>query len=126
MQSVEIKNTLAINDLENLLSKFGESHTLNLTSDVAVTSVSDGREPIPGSICFVENITNLIKVSDVIYIVPELVSGISCIVVDDPRAFFIKLLEIPIVYLKERYAILLIDKIDNFDLPKFFISEKAK
>lgn len=94
MGSVSIKRALAIDDLKALLGEIDANYDLNIVGDIAITSVSDGRAPVAGSICFVEDIEKLIKRSDVTYIVPALVIGFSCIIVGDPRSLFIKLLEI--------------------------------
>jgi acetyltransferase-like isoleucine patch superfamily enzyme len=94
MQGVGLKNTLTIDSIEIILSEINVNYTLNIISDLAITSVSDGRSPVSASICFVEDITNLIKMSGVLYIVPEIISDVSCIVADDPRNLFIKFLEI--------------------------------
>ncbi|MBV1916143.1 MAG: hypothetical protein KUG72_12205 [Pseudomonadales bacterium] len=93
MEDIEIGISLTIEKFRILLSETEVDYALNLVSDMTITSISDGRSPISGSICFIEDSALLTKMSDVVYILKKSVPGISCVVTDEPRSFFIKLLE---------------------------------
>lgn len=92
MYAVELKSALTKDNIENILSDINVNFELKIVSAINITSISDGRMPVSGSICYVESIDGLIKKNDVIYILSELVTDVSCVVVDDPRSVFIKLL----------------------------------
>lgn len=66
---------------------------LHLHEDLKIDQITDGRDAEPNSVCFLENIDSVELVDDVLYIVPEFLDNMPCIVTSDPRYVFIKMLE---------------------------------
>jgi len=92
MFAVEIRQALGVVDLVDLIKQQNSEYSLSDISEFSIKFISDGRSPLPNSVCFVESVAEIKPVKNVFYIAPEAILNATCIVVNDPRYAFIKLL----------------------------------
>ncbi len=91
---VTVKQPLSYEDLKTILASSSENETYELfvAPDICVEYIADGRAPLANSVCFLEQVDNVEQRQDVLYILPEKIANVSCIIATDPRSLFIKLL----------------------------------
>lgn len=94
MDSIEFKQAYTFAKLAQDLTQLGIDYSFQVVTEFQITRIADGRNPVTHSLCFAEDSALISAKIPAIYILPAKVPAITCIVVADPRAVFIKLLAV--------------------------------
>jgi UDP-3-O-[3-hydroxymyristoyl] glucosamine N-acyltransferase len=96
--SVDLIRPVSVAELEDFLESVAVEATLHACNLLGVAGISDGRAPKEGTICFVEDPSEVKFIPSVIYITVEAIENQPSVVTFDPRYVFIKFLE----YIKKK------------------------
>jgi len=92
MFSVDLKKLYTASVLQGVLQELNVANVLTSDESFEITAISDGRKPLINSFCFLESLDNIVPKKNVLYIAPMPLDGACCLIVEDPRYAFIKLL----------------------------------
>ncbi len=96
MSYAAFKKTLLLSELEEILNRIDESFKI-ISKDVVndyIIGISDGRSPCNKTICFVEKVSCIQAVKNVVYLTATELPNAINIITNDPRSLFIKFLNI--------------------------------
>ncbi len=94
MDGIEFKQAYTFAKLAQDLTQLNINYSLHIATEFEIISIADGRNPVNHSLCFAENAELISQNIAAIYILPAKVPAVTCVVVADPRAVFIKLLAV--------------------------------
>tara|TARA_R110002049_G_scaffold224693_3_gene396418 strand:+ start:1521 stop:2429 length:909 start_codon:yes stop_codon:yes gene_type:complete len=92
MFSLDLKQPYSLSDLQSLLRGLNIANTLTSDEQFEINAISDGRRPVASSFCFLDDLAGIITQKKVLYITSISLENACCLLVEDPRYVFIKLL----------------------------------